>query len=818
MISWSWVRTSLAISVVCLAASCVQPESVPCADGTVCPRDRACWLIGDSYQCVSDEQIVACDGKADLATCAGGTCLGGVCLAPSCGDGRIGPIEVCDDGNTTSGDGCSPDCRSDETCGNGIVDLQVGEQCDDGETGGGLSHDGCSSGCLEERAEWRVIPDIDEIFAIPTSWSTAYDLARGRVLVVARSQARLSTLESEAGTWTDVSPAVSPAIRVGFALAYDAERRRTVMFGGLGLRETWEWDGSRWLLRQPANSPPARAMHAMAYDPIGRRVVLFGGRSGLANTASELDDTWTWDGTDWTQLAGGGPSKRSDTAMSFDPVRGVLVLYGGTSETGDSLSDTWEMSGGTWTLRASAGDAGPRREHGMAFDPVSKRTLAVGGRDAFASSTTYAWDGTTWSLVANDLSMTRPKLVTHVDASRVQLMGSTGMYEWSGSGWTRVFSPVQGGVHRGRLAAAVDLDERRMLVFGGYLGSAPTNTTEIWRGAWTEYTGTSPPARGFSAMAYDAARREFVLFGGTELNGAVGDTWVFDGVWTQRTPAVSPPARASHSMVYDAKRKVVVLFGGNAATRFGDTWTWDGTTWTEVPGAGPPARSDHAATYDPIREETLVFGGFQGGGQVPFGDTWAWTGTWSKRNDTGPTPRFSTGMAWDAPRRRVVLFGGSNGQTNEFGDVWEWDGTAWTQVAATAIAARSGHTLQPSLDGTGVLRFGITSLARDEVALLRWNASDPQEACVVGEDFDADGNDAPICGGGDPDCWRVCAPECPPGTSCPAMAIGCGDGVCTDGRETCRSCPADCGACPAACGDLACNGGETHATCVADCP
>lgn len=64
-----------------------------------------------------------------------------------CGDGIVSPNkgEVCDDGNTISGDGCSADCTSDESCGNGITD--VGETCDDHNT---ISGDGCSANCILE--------------------------------------------------------------------------------------------------------------------------------------------------------------------------------------------------------------------------------------------------------------------------------------------------------------------------------------------------------------------------------------------------------------------------------------------------------------------------------------------------------------------------------------------------------------------------------------------------------------------------------------------------------------------------------------------
>ena len=51
-------------------------------------------------------------------------------LPEACGDGVRQPGEVCDDGNTVSGDGCNATCTSDETCGNGFRDR--GEECDDG--------------------------------------------------------------------------------------------------------------------------------------------------------------------------------------------------------------------------------------------------------------------------------------------------------------------------------------------------------------------------------------------------------------------------------------------------------------------------------------------------------------------------------------------------------------------------------------------------------------------------------------------------------------------------------------------------------------
>jgi cysteine-rich repeat protein len=59
----------------------------------------------------------------------------------ACGNRFLDPGELCDDGNRSGCDGCSPSCVP-EACGNGIVDC--GETCDDGNTADG---DCCTAAC-----------------------------------------------------------------------------------------------------------------------------------------------------------------------------------------------------------------------------------------------------------------------------------------------------------------------------------------------------------------------------------------------------------------------------------------------------------------------------------------------------------------------------------------------------------------------------------------------------------------------------------------------------------------------------------------------
>jgi fibro-slime domain-containing protein len=77
----------------------------------------------------------------------------------TCGNGTLDPTELCDDGNTNAGDGCSTACHvehgsqcegepsvcSPTTCGNGV--REGTETCDDGNN---APFDGCSPDCLRE--------------------------------------------------------------------------------------------------------------------------------------------------------------------------------------------------------------------------------------------------------------------------------------------------------------------------------------------------------------------------------------------------------------------------------------------------------------------------------------------------------------------------------------------------------------------------------------------------------------------------------------------------------------------------------------------
>ena len=71
--------------------------------------------------------------------------------------------------------------------------------------------------------------------------------------------------------------------------------------------------------------PSARSLHAMAYGSDRGRTVLFGGQI----TGAFLNDTWEWDGTEWTQVADTDPSPRDACGAIYDPSRRRMILLGG---------------------------------------------------------------------------------------------------------------------------------------------------------------------------------------------------------------------------------------------------------------------------------------------------------------------------------------------------------------------------------------------------------------------------------------------------------------------------------------------------------
>src|SRR5215471_15203345 len=141
-------------------------------------------------------------------------------------------------------------------------------------------------------------------------------------------------------------------------MTYDSIRKKVVLFGGnrvlfgkspdekTFLNDTWEWDGHNWS-EVKVSGPIQRAEAAFAFDSSRGRAVLFGGYNLAGGKRTELGDTWEFDGSQWIQLKVAGPSPRNSAAMVYDPDRKRIILFGGSTEQGLS-GETWEWDGKQW--------------------------------------------------------------------------------------------------------------------------------------------------------------------------------------------------------------------------------------------------------------------------------------------------------------------------------------------------------------------------------------------------------------------------------------------------------------------------------------
>ncbi|MBI4871087.1 MAG: hypothetical protein HY814_05930, partial [Candidatus Riflebacteria bacterium] len=183
-------------------------------------------------------------------------------------------------------------------------------------------------------------------------------------------------------------------------MAYDSARGRVVLFGGYAgsyVQDTWEYDGANWTQVNPGSRPSARDSCALAYDSARGRVVLFGGDDGTIK-----QDTWEYDGANWTQLNPvSRPGARDSCALVYDGTRGRVVLFGGYLGSYWYAQDTWEYDGVNWTQLAPASRPSARYAQAVVYDSARSRALLFGGCIGSYSYTqdTWEYDGANWAQV-----------------------------------------------------------------------------------------------------------------------------------------------------------------------------------------------------------------------------------------------------------------------------------------------------------------------------------------------------------------------------------------------------------------------------------
>lgn len=326
--------------------------------------------------------------------------------------------------------------------------------------------------------------------------------------------------------WNQAAPANAPSPRLETQMAYDAGNGVTVLFGGadtsgfppMSFADTWTWDGTDWTALTPAASPPGRYFGSMAYDQQRQVTVLYGGLSPTFFGANYLDDTWEWDGTNWTQVTTanspgsylGNPGV-GEICMAYDLVGQRTVLFGGELFQGivPAPAVTFEYDGTDWTQINTGTQPERRSQASLCTAPTLGGVLLFGGTN-FNNP-----PGPNGEIVWND----------------------TWVYSSTTSTWTQIVP--NGPVPPARAGASLEFDPNTGLyvMHGGYdstmTGLTALSDTWVFDGAtstWTDVTAafgspTAPLLRFETALGPGGCT---VLFGGsTAVFGTLNNnTWI----------------------------------------------------------------------------------------------------------------------------------------------------------------------------------------------------------------------------------------------------------------------------------------------------
>jgi hypothetical protein len=288
----------------------------------------------------------------------------------------------------------------------------------------------------------------------------------------------------------------SPGPRAGGFMVYDEARAQTVLFGGwtraaaggdIGYPDDlWAWNGDRWTKLEPSSDSPrprGRDAPVLAYDAARKRVVMFGGRGdATGQSASWLSDVWEWDGARWYRLLASGMPRLLHPMTTYDPVRRRVVVYGGglVTETGafGGLSRTlWEWDGAHWSPRDTAGLANHipgAMAAGRAGVVVLAGEANVNQHSAAAPSPTMRFSESSWSRTPDGPAFNNLQATTGTPDGTIYFYHA--WEEWltqpllhvrdPNGAWRRVETSPNPGV-RNTQAMAWDSRRQRLVLFGG---------------------------------------------------------------------------------------------------------------------------------------------------------------------------------------------------------------------------------------------------------------------------------------------------------------------------------------------------------------
>jgi len=332
-------------------------------------------------------------------------------------------------------------------------------------------------------------------------------------------------------------------------MIYDPVAGEYVLFGGASggnaVGSTWVFAHGTWkdLSANLTVAPPARWYNSFVWDASDGYGLLFGGR----NPSTDLNDTWTFNGTAWTQVVTSvAPPPITTGRTVYDAADGNVWLYGGYSimPVGpNAYNFTWTYHGGVWTnitANVTGAPADPHQVSYAVYDSLDGDVLMYGGSGTGGANCTQP--GNTW---------------TYRNGSYVNLTSGIGTSPPVGAG-SRMMAddPAIGGV----------------LLYGGWDGGSCGLSNETWvyhAGSWSpEALPWNPGPLWDGEMAGGGPAGSVLLFSG---NTVIGTSYQSDQTWNF-TPALG--VSISGGLTGDAPLTVHLSAVTSGVGPFLYNWNW----------------------------------------------------------------------------------------------------------------------------------------------------------------------------------------------------------------------------------------------------
>jgi hypothetical protein len=454
-----------------------------------------------------------------------------------------------------------------------------------------------------------------------------------------------------------------------------------------------------------AGYPAARENAAMAFDSTSGRTVMYG---GISSTGTPLNDTWTWDGSSWSQLSTASPGALSSARMSDDPADGGVLLMGVLLPSNPGV-----VSGGCAVSSSGVGvgTVVPNSATGVTTAPSGQATVPPSsGRSLPAVPPVNPPP----ALTAQPVATLPPSPVPYQTLPSCPTPApSPPLQTWllTGKGWTQLASTSTYGTDTPGIGSQMAYDSTTREVVAVSPGSSICiEGGPLRAGAQPQVlcplVGAAQPgaASGSSALAPPCP----ATAGNTMCPAFVPSltTWTWShGRWARRGGAILAGVYGG-TLVSDSASTHVTMVVEVSSPQPGCTGTSPPTCPEAPPGFAVYAWAGSAWSASTVTTATSAAFSLAGAAVASAGGhalavnssgVYAWSSSqspWSLQATTPqPDPRAGAAMA-EGPHGSIVLFGGTRGGAGFFSgyapagagpalgsDTWTWDGSAWRHLA-----------------------------------------------------------------------------------------------------------------------------------------